>query len=193
MYTGNIKIITPIFFIRSVYPCVYREHGWYCRCYCGRCGLSLCIQGTSHLNKCLPSQYRFIPVYTGNIDINLPSVVLPSVYPCVYREHHQVWNQSHHLIGLSLCIQGTLLNNINILPRCRFIPVYTGNMFFNAWWIPCVSVYPCVYREHWNVIFKIHWRCGLSLCIQGTCQPYGDDQRKGRFIPVYTGNIFIGI
>ena len=50
--------------------------------------------------------------------------------------------------GLSLCIQGTLNQQIidEVLPR--FIPVYTGNTYFRRGRAIAGAVYPCVYREH---------------------------------------------
>ena len=52
-------------------------------------------------------------------------------------------------------------------------------------------VYPCVYREHYcsKVINFKHF--GLSLCIQGTYVKQTKPNNAIRFIPVYTGNIFL--
>ena len=70
--------------------------------------------------------------------------------------------------GLSLCIQGTFVQFYSFGFKCRFIPVYTGNMleFHQSFFY--FQVYPCVYREHY---FEQMYRAGvdgLSLCIQGT-------------------------
>ena len=75
--------------------------------------------------------------------------------------------------------------------KCRFIPVYTGNISAPLKQRHTAAVYPCVYREH-------HFKCrpkfsagGLSLCVQGTYAIMGLIIPKTRFIPVCTGNIVI--
>ena len=90
--------------------------------------------------------------------------------------------------GLSLCIQGTLLNQLLTFVPKRFIPVYTGNTVSPVRRDFSATVYPCVYREHFsgNTVFKL-WS-GLSLCIQGTLGVLSDLLNASRFIPVYTGN-----
>ena len=152
---------------------------------------------------------RFIPVYTGNTQIVLNKPFACPVYPCVYREHRTDVGNANRYIGLSLCIQGTLMN---LLPKkcpSRFIPVYTGNtlrslrlFYICRRFIPVytgntrsttrsastIAVYPCVYREHDHHSVKICTVCGLSLCIQGTPVISLFGLGFGRFIPVYTGN-----
>ena len=93
---------------QAVYPCVYREHAFLNVMPVVSGGLSLCIQGT-----CKPLLYqlsfvRFIPVYTGNIDIDLSLKIAESVYPCIYREHLLLDFPTLKKNGLSLYIQGTL-------------------------------------------------------------------------------------
>ena len=152
-------------------------------------GLSLCIQGTYLYGQLLIYIVRFIPVYTGNMSIASCLYVMPSVYPCVYREHKEVGHFATHAAGLSLCIQGTSCSGRARIKNRRFIPVYTGNI--KMWMISLNRrpVYPCVYREHFNQIFFTIRQFGLSLCIQGTYKAEYSEQRKKRFIPVYTGNI----
>ena len=68
--------------------------------------------------------------------------------------------------------------------------MYTGNIIEitrSTGWQP---VYPCVYREHYLSHLLKHALRGLSLCIQGTCSVVVLPNRGGRFIPVYTGNIY---
>ena len=131
-------------------------------------GLSLCIQGTCHIESRDSRNTRFIPVYTGNIKTPSRRLITFAVYPCVYREHEIERVLRDVGLGLSLCIQGTL-------PLCRihhnelrFIPVYTGNI--HPYSIACssFSVYPCVYREHMICVQYFAGWAGLSLCIQGT-------------------------
>ena len=70
-------------------------------------GLSLCVQGT-WLNRYVGRRlFRFIPVYTGNIVKLIGLSGLPTVYPCVYREHSLRCLVKSQKTGLSLCIQGT--------------------------------------------------------------------------------------
>ena len=91
-----------------------------------------------------------------------------AVYPCVYREHVWFLRQQMKYDGLSLCIQGTFVKCPPVFLISRFIPVYTGNIAkflidrLNS------AVYPCVYREHFNIDIIILVHPGLSLCIQGT-------------------------
>ena len=94
-------------------------------------------------------------------------------------------------IGLSLCIQGTLIKNILLFTLERFIPVYTGNARLLKSVNHAGAVYPCVYRERLLVFSNKSSFNGLSLCIQGTLMCGGCFNNKIRFIPVYTGNALI--
>ena len=105
---------------------------------------------------------------TGNTNqLNIGNVS-NSVYPCAYREHFPIVigvNISH---GLSLCIQGTQIVDIQKINDNRFIPVHTGNTWYWERWYPIKSVYPCAYREHFFIYLYHFIFSGLSLCIQGT-------------------------
>ena len=152
-------------------------------------GLSLCIQGTFLHQYSYKSPARFIPVYTGNIRRCCKNVVIPAVYPCVYREHIYFSFPRSLGIGLSLCIQGTSKGlGLSHSPN-RFIPVYTGNIPPATRAVVLETVYPCVYREHLTGIFFMGRYCGLSLCIQGTFSVALNESVSARFIPVYTGNM----
>ena len=148
VYTGNISSIDSYKTISTVYPCVYREHLQGETDEVERRGLSLCIQGTSI--RVLISMFwgRFIPVYTGNIDVKSGLNWVFTVYPCVYREHVMSGQSFVEYCGLSLCIQGTFPAAIGNSPERRFIPVYTGNIVIHRWNAKRKPVYPCVYREH---------------------------------------------
>ena len=52
---------------------------------------------------------QFIPVYTGNITPVKKEIRGLAVYPCVYREHKMDNEKEQQITGLSLCIQGTLI------------------------------------------------------------------------------------
>ena len=90
-------------------------------------GLSLCIQGTPAYDFAAPLPIRFIPVYTGNTLGYRGFHYRKSVYPCVYREHNYYQSTAFDSLGLSLCIQGTQLEQAESQNKERFIPVYTGN------------------------------------------------------------------
>ena len=66
--------------------------------------------------------------------------------------------------------------------------MYTGNTVLSFVSPVCLSVYPCVYREHRYFRILPRQNPGLSLCIQGTHLKYASQVLIGRFIPVYTGN-----
>ena len=108
VYTGNTALVAVYFNKMAVYPCVYREHA--INEYVGqvKTGLSLCIQGTHHSAFAETARPRFIPVYTGNTKSNVKFLYIDAVYPCVYREHISLAYFLDHVVGLSLCIQGTL-------------------------------------------------------------------------------------
>ena len=110
------------------------------------------------------------------------------VYPCVYREHEKTMSNGIVNIGLSLCIQGTHCDPVITSRDLRFIPVYTGNTFNIGAEIRQNTVYPCVYREHIEVLPVMPPVVGLSLCIQGTLRRFRILIVRFRFIPVYTGN-----
>ena len=111
---------------------------------------------------------RFIPVYIGNTNWEVPVTTTCPVYPCVYREHVVVGRISADDV--------------------RFIPVYTGNTPLTKISPFIKAVYPCVYREHRYSVTCISSIIGLSLCIQGTQPLIVWFQQHMRFIPVYTGN-----
>ena len=89
MYTGNTQEKTIKSGYRSVYPCVYREHG--------------------SMSAIKTYSERFIPVYTGNTAAADGRAKKAAVYPCVYREHISMGVIVAIVFGLSLCIQGTPL------------------------------------------------------------------------------------
>ena len=108
---------------------MYREH---VLCFLPKylaTGLSLCIQGTCFHEFVGNEMERFIPVYTGNMIPQTGEHQVPTVYPCVYREHLNKFAVKFIVIGLSLCIQGTLYAQLGGLLIVRFIPVYTGNIY----------------------------------------------------------------
>ena len=108
-------------------------------------------------------------MYTGNINKKIFCSGINPVYPCVYREHAHAYTFVAGSPGLSLCIQGTCVKNLN---------KYKWN-----------AVYPCVYREHDEYVSNRLLSSGLSLCIQGTFNRWWKNQSTKRFIPVYTGNM----
>ena len=73
VYTGNIFPFVNKHVCRPVYPCVYREHADRFSDVRISIGLSLCIQGTCLSRSFRAVSSRFIPVYTGNINLNLTS------------------------------------------------------------------------------------------------------------------------
>ena len=107
-------------------------------------------------------------MYTGNTRRHFCCCSCPAVYPCVYREHSSIVGCLGRKIGLSLCIQGTQLNDLSLIIQIRFIPVYTGNTYFRRAGAIVLVVYPCVYREHRCTSTEWGNINGLSLCIQGT-------------------------
>ena len=112
--------------------------------------------------------FRFIPVYTGNTLLSGLSDANMAVYPCVYREHDFKLILNYPCFGLSLCIQGTQRYQLNQQQIERFIPVYTGNTRSPPDLLAKLTVYPCVYREHFKSPLRASCLAGLSLCIQGT-------------------------
>ena len=168
VYTGNTLIKFSAWAVTTVYPCVYREH--------------------LHIDCRSAENTRFIPVYTGNTFLLKASSFLFAVYPCVYREHIIHIHYKKKIYGLSLCIQGTHVENLSNLWCFRFIPVYTGNTTVKASLDLRNSVYPCVYREHLRQYDLKDLHHGLSLCIQGTLLHIMFFKIRIRFIPVYTGN-----
>ena len=147
MYTGNSEHHLSWLLVLAVYPCVYRELELKWVFWVSFYGLSLCIQGTPIKGITLPPKSRFIPVYTGNSNHNPAPPKCEAVYPCVYRELNHGRYQLQFDRGLSLCIQGTHMIDLDIFVIKRFIPVYTGNSISE--WIRQIKVpvYPCVYRE----------------------------------------------
>ena len=107
VHTGNICNIAIWNNIMTVYPCAYREHSVFFNprvdCFC----LSLCIQGTCIFTTQKTSYAMFIPVHTGNIEIQVRTLLQHAVYPCAYREHWCYTKAKNNQRCLSLCIQGT--------------------------------------------------------------------------------------
>ena len=64
---------------------------------------------------------------TGNAIAHDSDLPIYSVYPCVYRERSKFGPHIEVALGLSLCVQGTLIIGFGINDAGRFIPVCTGN------------------------------------------------------------------
>ena len=107
-------------------------------------------------------------MYTGNTHLNKFRHLNLSVYPYVYREHITLRVLIPLYLGLSLFIQGTLVQFLTRQFEIRFIPVYTGNTIRPELLLFAKTVYPCVYREHIQTNIQLTHQSGLSLCIQGT-------------------------
>ena len=129
--------------------------------------------------------------YTGNTFLLKKSYFLLAVYPCVYRELIGANVCFCGNLGLSLCIQGTLIYTKVFARSGRFIPVYTGNSCDMHFIHQTNPVYPCVYRELDHCLKTVSEFVGLSLCIQGTLCQGRLGFEGGRFIPVYTGNSYL--
>ena len=127
-------------------------------------------------------------MYTGNTSVGQSKLIQLWIYPCVYREHDKILCFFSWVTGLSLCIQGTPHFTISKTIIFRFIPVYTGNTSAPGLANHTLSVYPCVYREHFVRCEISFFLDGLSLCIQGTLLQRLAWRLLQRFIPVYTGN-----
>ena len=179
--------------MRTVYPCVYREHYLLNILLFAPYGLSLCVQGTYSSNWQGLCNTRFIPVCTGNIRFSEIHGLVVAVYPCVYREHPTMEQEMYTLPGLSLCVQGTCIAATTLKNLHRFIPVCTGNILTANEVAAVFSVYPCVYREHNCPRNTKCDNCGLSLCVQGTLYVLLSITKPQRFIPVCTGNMLIVI
>ena len=188
VYTGNSEPVLDLDGTQTVYPCVYRELSPKPIRYYFVAGLSLCIQGTPGSINPFRTNHRFIPVYTGNSSGVWSWWWWLAVYPCVYRELCCVKRLNIPILGLSLCIQGTLADMSQNKDSSRFIPVYTGNSLALAIISLYCAVYPCVYRELCWRWFSKSELTGLSLCIQGTLITALKFSKYRRFIPVYTGN-----
>ena len=189
MCTGNIIRAQILINVSAVYPCVYREHILITHHSENNYGLSLCVQGTSVRAYPELLYLRFIPVCTGNIHSDNLPFASNAVYPCVYREHLHIVIPELERDGLSLCVQGTYNWLFAQLVYIRFIPVCTGNIIVDVAQNFQQAVYPCVYREHGEVLLDIHEARGLSLCVQGTWDKHIRFNSGPRFIPVCTGNI----
>ena len=70
----------------------------------------------------------------------------------------------------------------------RYIPVPTGNSLKKLKKVIKKPVYPCTYRELWISQFSQIRLVGISLYLQGTLEPYTDQTKGIRYIPVPTGN-----
>ena len=131
---------------------------------------------------------RYIPVPTGNSPPSSPYVIVISVYPCTYRELPDLIEPADSYVGISLYLQGTLLNK-TIYTLCkRYIPVPTGNSSSDSNSGTIFAVYPCTYRELSNHKSTHRVSDGISLYLQGTPDEMTQDADVYRYIPVPTGN-----
>ena len=131
---------------------------------------------------------RYIPVPTGNSPPSSPYVIVISVYPCTYRELPDLIEPADSYVGISLYLQGTLLNK-TIYTLCkRYIPVPTGNSSSDSNSGTIFAVYPCTYRELSNHKSTHRVSDGISLYLQGTLDNKTLHISEFRYIPVPTGN-----
>ena len=174
--------------ISSVYPYVYREHDFNEERNKKLGGLSLCVQGTRPKSVQHNFVLRFIPMCIGNTCTSIASVRKNTVYPYVYREHLNKYSSINEEIGLSLCVQGTLIKSVLQVMRARFISMCIGNTFVITTSTVPIAVYPYVYREHDVSPATALIDSGLSLCVQGTHQNVHSNLSNLRFIPMCIGN-----
>ena len=133
--------------------------------------------------------FRYIPVPTGNSALGGSGSTICSVYPCTYRElflyksptspkpryipvptgNSNFWSmQDRQLGGISLYLQGTLIEFNPSKQFHRYIPVPTGNSKTRVLDKEGKPVYPCTYRELFNVKPDSPPQHGISLYLQGT-------------------------
>ena len=127
-------------------------------------------------------------MHIGNTDFCLPYLIQLTVYPYAYREHYLCCCKFVPKLGLSLCIQGTLIPSRSCFNLYRFIPMHIGNTTYATIGLISHAVYPYAYREHLVIKPNKEGRDGLSLCIQGTHSPEVYGARVNRFIPMHIGN-----
>ena len=134
---------------------------------CFNCS-SLRMQGTHGCVNGDTLCTRFIPAYAGNTRYRNTTFHSYPVHPCVCREHLDLLMYTPTVPGSSLRMQGTRIHRVGPLACNRFIPTYAGNTTAMIVVTTCLTVHPCVCREHLMSWCKFLWRCGSSLRMQGT-------------------------
>ena len=152
----------------SVYPCTYRELSHKVPNIVLSFGISLYLQGTQPGRKIALPLDRYIPVPTGNSKWYAGPVFVKTVYPCTYRELFSSCFIPLCNTGISLYLQGTLLNSPCSHLCQRYIPVPTGNSFARQNVGGWHAVYPCTYRELQKMELQSFNNNGISLYLQGT-------------------------
>ncbi len=133
---------------------------------------------------------RFIPVYTGNTRITTLLWSLTAVHPRIHGEHGSSLSEMPLMAGSSPYTRGTLIHLTSFLFSARFIPVYTGNTPFSAYFTAPSPVHPRIHGEHITLFLRARLSSGSSPYTRGTLMKQKKTELKSRFIPVYTGNTF---
>ena len=97
------------------------------------------------------------------------------------------------MIGISLYLQGTLGTTKEQAQSIRYIPVPTGNSRSTPHLKVTPTVYPCTYRELYDIDPVARITAGISLYLQGTRTLSMYSFLGYGYIPVPTGNSVIGL
>ena len=127
-------------------------------------------------------------MHTGNTHQQNSAGILITVHPRAYGEHTRIVISFFKPFGSSPCIRGTHVITLMACTYIRFIPVHTGNTFYQVIKGEFKTVHPRAYGEHDNKKITSSLNAGSSPCIRGTRKGVGIVIPNCRFIPVHTGN-----
>ncbi len=167
-YTGNICARRFSEKIISVHPRVHGEHRTSSQHIPPQSGSSPRTRGTFMEGNVVLLLIRFIPAYTGNIEIAGSRGSFGAVHPRVHGEHSLAGFDANADPGSSPRTRGTSHRAREAGRQVRFIPAYTGNISFlisaNDVW----SVHPRVHGEHIIILENLLVSIGSSPRTRGT-------------------------
>ena len=134
------------------------------------------------------SQFRFIPVGTGNTFHKTTCILQATVHPRGHGEHITSLALNEPSAGSSPWARGTLTSLFVGLFFLRFIPVGTGNTNQYSIAVRIYTVHPRGHGEHTHGVHFVKITRGSSPWARGTQHQWRGSSQPSRFIPVGTGN-----
>ena len=131
---------------------------------------------------------RFIPTHVGNTDGTVLESRGCSVHPHARGEHLTVAGSPRTLVGSSPRTWGTLLKNMQVSNKTRFIPTHVGNTILQRILGRQVAVHPHARGEHCGPAGRRWTHVGSSPRTWGTHLEREMNKHPSRFIPTHVGN-----
>ena len=140
-------------------------------------------------------QFRITPACAGKRQQHRKFIKLSQDHPCVCREKASATTSVNSLRGSPLRVQGKVSCSIAYLRASRITPACAGKSFAYEDRVSAVWDHPCVCREKYIRLPRLHRQGGSPLRVQGKATIYKQGSRNLRITPACAGKsiLFAGL